>query len=86
MITKAERITGKGLSPASVISELVKAGADVQKKETVSDPEQSIKSNKGDIAIKWTTKKNDYSLTLSKKCSKEEMVKAFEQFMEKAWK
>lgn len=85
MIAKAERITGKGLSPALVISELVKAGAEVKKKDTARATEQSIKSKKGAIAIKWTTKKNDYSLTLSKACSKEEMKLALEQFIEKAW-
>lgn len=85
MITKAERITGKNLVPASVISELAKSGADVKKKESKSVAKQLIKSKKGIVAIQWLSKKNDFSLTLSKKCSKEEMSQAFEQFMEEAW-
>ena len=82
MLAKAVSISGQGLSPASLINELVKAGNGEKTKRPAA---QAIKLNNGETVLKWVSKKNDYSLTLNKKCSKDEMKKAFDEFMEKGW-
>ncbi len=85
IITKASSLKDKALDGKTVISELMKAGQGALKPTASSSKSTTIQTAKGKDAISWVAKKNAFTLSLNKGCSKTEMNDAFKKFMGEMW-